>query len=343
VAGPASILEDLAVTRVQEEFHRNIHSAAAVDRHAADTLLLWLVLSHGRSQFTTDQVTGHLSAQCALLNRWLGPVVSLEPPTDGVCLVSVQGVGAAPRDARALLGGKAIVFHGPPGSGKSRYSRAIAVGSSAVRIAVGERLREQVRLPCAGISHGTRLRIEYGDDAPEQLVRRLVAEQLRGSAACRRGVLLDGFPRSLSQARWLIDRLRRRGIQQVMLIRLDGGSLAASDAPVHTARPRDGRPDDRPQTIARRRISFQALDDELVAFFRDAGIRVVTISTCGKGKFEVLHELARETALCDPCDLHKTLAAGLLDYLRHPHLTGEERAAAYRLADQVREPAFAGE
>jgi RNA 3'-terminal phosphate cyclase (ATP) len=64
-----------------------LHGDAAVDRHMADQLLLPLALAEGPSQFTTQEVTGHLLTNAWVINQFLPGRVRVEgqEAQPGVC------------------------------------------------------------------------------------------------------------------------------------------------------------------------------------------------------------------------------------------------------------------
>jgi RNA 3'-terminal phosphate cyclase (ATP) len=68
------------------------NDSAAVDAHLADQLLLPMALAHGRSSFTTHQLTQHTFTHAALLRRWLGATITVEGSEGHAGRVSVEGV-----------------------------------------------------------------------------------------------------------------------------------------------------------------------------------------------------------------------------------------------------------
>lgn len=120
----------------------------------------------------------------------------------------------------------AIVLFGPPGAGKGTQAKRISSYFGAPQISTGDILRESFR-------HGNELGIEAhsymsrGELAPDTLVCGLVAQRLR-QPDCRRGFILDGFPRTPAQAGWLDALLEdkvfenlRRDVAQPIVIQID--------------------------------------------------------------------------------------------------------------------------
>jgi RNA 3'-terminal phosphate cyclase len=47
---------------------------AAVDKHLADQILLYLALADGRSEFSTEEITSHLLTNIWVIEQFLGPI-----------------------------------------------------------------------------------------------------------------------------------------------------------------------------------------------------------------------------------------------------------------------------
>ena len=94
-----------------------------------------------------------------------------------------------------------VILLGPPGAGKGTQARQIVDRYGVPQISTGDLLRDNV-------ARGTELGIEAkaimarGELVPDELMYGIVASRLR-EADCKRGFVLDGFPRTASQAGWL--------------------------------------------------------------------------------------------------------------------------------------------
>lgn len=92
-----------------------------------------------------------------------------------------------------------IVLLGPPGSGKGTQTERLVAEFGFTKISTGDLLREAVRnaTPLGKEAKGY---MDSGKLVPDDLVIGLIKEKLKG---LKGGILLDGFPRSLEQAKAL--------------------------------------------------------------------------------------------------------------------------------------------
>jgi len=94
-----------------------------------------------------------------------------------------------------------VILLGPPGAGKGTQSRSIVDRYGIPQISTGDLLRDHVE-------RGTELGLEAkvimarGELVPDELMYGIVATRLR-EPDCKRGFVLDGFPRTAAQAGWL--------------------------------------------------------------------------------------------------------------------------------------------
>ena len=123
----------------------------------------------------------------------------------------------APRDRTAwLLGGEArcstpplvppqprrIVLLGPPGIGKGTQAALLGAALGACYLSTGEILRTARPVPPHAPGPALRTALNYarrGDTVPEDILLDLINERCR-CLTCAGGFILDGFPRSLTQA-----------------------------------------------------------------------------------------------------------------------------------------------
>lgn len=105
---------------------------------------------------------------------------------------------------------KALVMLGAPGAGKGTQARGIAECFGIPHISTGDILREAVT-KATPLGLAAQKEMEAGRLVPDEVVCGLVKERLQQPDA-RSGYILDGFPRTLGQARYL-DRLLQSGGQ----------------------------------------------------------------------------------------------------------------------------------
>ncbi len=94
-----------------------------------------------------------------------------------------------------------IVLLGPPGAGKGTQAKRIAEHYGIPQISTGDLLRQNVRNG-TGLGLLAKDVMARGELVPDELLYDMVAERLR-EADCKRGFILDGFPRTAAQAGWL--------------------------------------------------------------------------------------------------------------------------------------------
>src|SRR4051812_12674824 len=93
-----------------------------------------------------------------------------------------------------------IVFLGPPGSGKGTQAKRLAAEHQLSHLSTGDIFRDAIG---AKTALGLEIKgfVETGKLVPDELVSRVVFEKLRSLGS--KGFLLDGYPRTLDQAKAL--------------------------------------------------------------------------------------------------------------------------------------------
>jgi len=94
-----------------------------------------------------------------------------------------------------------VIFLGPPGAGKGTQAARLAAHLGVPKIGTGEMLRAAIarKTPLGRQVHPF---VEEGSLVPDPLLVALVRERI-AEPDCGRGCVLDGFPRTLPQARGL--------------------------------------------------------------------------------------------------------------------------------------------
>jgi len=189
-----------------------------------------------------------------------------------------------------------IVFLGPPGAGKGTQAEAISKGKNIPHISSGNLLREAVE---DGTETGIKARhyIEKGLLVPDQIVVDIIEDRILKND-CKAGFVLDGFPRTLSQAKVLDEMLRNLGntldivfyfsvSKESVVQRLSGrlicGACGANYHKIYVPSSKDGlcdkcggklnqRADDKPETILERLRVYHEQTEGLIGYYKKSGI-----------------------------------------------------------------------
>lgn len=184
-----------------------------------------------------------------------------------------------------------IVFLGPPGAGKGTQAETISKIENIPHISSGNLLREAIE---AGTETGVKARfyIEKGILVPDQVVVGIVVDRIL-KHDCGNGFVLDGFPRTLSQAKVLDEMLKTLGdsldivfyfivSEQTVIDRLSGRmicSVCGANYHIKLVPPlKDGicdkcggkllqRADDKPETIIERLKVYREQTADLVEYY----------------------------------------------------------------------------
>ncbi|HUV05416.1 MAG TPA: adenylate kinase [Armatimonadota bacterium] len=185
-----------------------------------------------------------------------------------------------------------IVLLGAPGAGKGTQAARISERYGIPHISTGDILREAVK---QGTQLGRRAEsyMSRGELVPDEVVIGIVAERLR-QPDCAKGFLLDGFPRTVAQAKALDKALAETGchLDAVVNLEIDDaevvrrlssrrvcGSCGAIASPAGTSEPCAScggelitRSDDRPEAVRRRLQVYKEQTEPLVEYYSKAGI-----------------------------------------------------------------------
>ena len=162
-----------------------------------------------------------------------------------------------------------LVIFGAPGSGKGTQSEFIIKEYGLFHISTGEVLRDH-------IARGTELGkiadsfISKGQLIPDELMVDILCDVLDSNPAAADGVIFDGFPRTIHQAKALKEVLEKRGTQLNAVIGLEVEDEELIDRLIKRGKEL-GRSDDNLETIQQRLKVYHSQTSPLRDYYIEEG------------------------------------------------------------------------
>lgn len=158
-----------------------------------------------------------------------------------------------------------VVFVGPPGAGKGTQSRRLAEQLGVPHCSTGDMFRDVCQQQ-TDIGQKATEYMQSGRLVPDSLVEQLVVERLT-ELDCQRGCVLDGFPRTVSQAEQF-DRWAGKNYQPVSVV----VAIQVDEQTLLDRLAGRGRQDDEYQVVRERIRQYEALTLPVLEYYRGRGI-----------------------------------------------------------------------
>ena len=167
-----------------------------------------------------------------------------------------------------------IVLLGPPGAGKGTQAQFIAGRLAVPAISTGDIFRANVS-GATELGQKAKVYMDAGDLVPDEITVAMVKGRLAEADAAG-GFLLDGFPRTISQAEQLresltelghgLDRVLELVVDEEELVRRLSGRRMLVDGQMVQ------RDDDKPETVRHRLKVYREQTAPLSGFYEDEGL-----------------------------------------------------------------------
>ncbi|MBO0934883.1 adenylate kinase [Fibrella aquatilis] len=172
-----------------------------------------------------------------------------------------------------------LVLFGPPGAGKGTQSEYLIRKYQLVHLSTGDLLRSQI---ASGTELGLRAKLlmDQGLLVPDEVVIGMIESKLTEHGESAPGFIFDGFPRTVKQAEALDDLLAHHNTGITTMIAL----VVNEEELIRRLLKRgetSGRPDDRDEATARRRVSVYNNETTPVASYYEQQGKFAAINGIG--------------------------------------------------------------
>src|SRR5680860_74947 len=165
-----------------------------------------------------------------------------------------------------------LIIFGPPGAGKGTQAKMIADKLHLYHLSSGELLRQSAKNP----EHNQEINsyLDFGKLVPDELIIKLIAKDLE-THFNNGGVVFDGYPRTLFQAKSLDNLFTDRGINPATVINLELEDKVAIERVMSRAE-NSNRSDDRLEIVSERFKIYHELTEPLLEYYKSKN-RLITI------------------------------------------------------------------
>ena len=165
---------------------------------------------------------------------------------------------------------KNIVIFGAPGSGKGTQSDLLIEHYGLEHISTGDVLRNEIK---KGTELGNTAKgfIDNGQLIPDDLMVNILASVYDSFGRAHKGVIFDGFPRTIPQAEALKKMLDERGDKIAAMIELDVPEDELMKRLIKRGQ-ESGRADDNEETIKKRLVVYHQQTQPLIEWYQKEGL-----------------------------------------------------------------------
>ncbi len=156
-----------------------------------------------------------------------------------------------------------IVFIGPPGAGKGTQAERLVETYRLAHLSTGDMLRA-ARDAQTEVGRKAGQYMSRGQLVPDDIILHLIAERLQ-EPDCRKGYLLDGFPRTIAQAEALDRMLAEQNTPLDVVL-----ELQVPEAELFERLAGRGRTDDKPEVIQQRLEAYRRQTEPLLDYYGKA-------------------------------------------------------------------------
>lgn len=161
-----------------------------------------------------------------------------------------------------------VVIFGPPGSGKGTQSERIIEKYGLAHISTGDILRQEIK-DGSELGQTAKSYIDKGELVPDGTIIGMLEKKLE-SLTDAKGVIFDGFPRTVDQAAALKEMLQKRNEDVNVMLNLEVNREELIDRLLKRGE-LSGRSDDNLETIEKRINVYEEQTSPVIDFYKKEG------------------------------------------------------------------------